>query len=376
MTPTNPSTVSHPGPTSLFTEAKEESTNAQRFNTNNRKSLIGSKATIHKGVLTHTQINQGNVFEASGHNRTGLKEAAELSAHTYKDTPYDDQIDHRTEFRAYEEHEKKPSFTLEDGTKYEYLSPTIKDTKTGFAANVVQKATEGEGAKEITIAYRGSEGNIAAADAKSYVGASNVERFNTSDWNADHDLANGDVPRQFQQAVELAKEIKSKYPNDNIKTVGHSLGGGLATAGALSINSQGVSFNGMGINPKVEQHIINNTNNETLNYMDITNYNTKGDLVSDIDNHQDNDTIGRAYQVGHTYYHESSSDFSGGVADIILGGQTQALQNHNIYSQIKSLGTLTPRHTHPSDLIKYGQNSIASADNAALQHKLEQRQKI
>lgn len=69
------------------------------------------------------------------------------------------------------------------------------------------------------------------------------------------------TPAQYQVAVNLAKEVSfvvndrrpGGFPSGggSLRIVGHSLGGGLASAAALATNSKATTFNAAGVHPLV-----------------------------------------------------------------------------------------------------------------------------
>lgn len=141
----------------------------------------------------------------------------------------------------------------------------------------------------IIIAYRGSE-------------------LGSSDWVTDGELTAGEFPEQYAQAMELAESIKDRYPNDEIKLTGHSLGGGLATVSALHSGLSSTVFDATGINNNIYQNLINEKGEALvkLNAKLITNFNLEGEFVSDTDHQQDADVVGNlesgTLQYGDIYY--------------------------------------------------------------------------
>src|SRR3546814_20059195 len=53
--------------------------------------------------------------------------------------------------------------------------------------------------------------------------------------------------QQYNPAVELAKEAEVAFGDGNVVFAGHSLGGGLASAAALSVDASAVTFNAAGL---------------------------------------------------------------------------------------------------------------------------------
>jgi pimeloyl-ACP methyl ester carboxylesterase len=55
---------------------------------------------------------------------------------------------------------------------------------------------------------------------------------------------------QYDYAIEDAKKIVSRFPGREITFVGHSLGGGLATAAAAATGMRALTFNAAGVHPR------------------------------------------------------------------------------------------------------------------------------
>ena len=65
----------------------------------------------------------------------------------------------------------------------------------------------------------------------------------------------GCIPTQYDQAMALTLELKGKFGADKLILTGHSLGGGLAAAGAMVAAHKGhdvraVTFNGAGVHDR------------------------------------------------------------------------------------------------------------------------------
>ena len=73
------------------------------------------------------------------------------------------------------------------------------------------------------------------------------------DWKDNLMQAKGDKSQQYNNAVELARKLHSYLPNAKISFTGHSLGGGLATAAALSINATASVFNPAALHPETAE---------------------------------------------------------------------------------------------------------------------------
>lgn len=98
----------------------------------------------------------------------------------------------------------------------------------GFAATAYRSNATGD----IVIAYRGSD------DFKDFDPRGSADLALASPlaaWNS-----------QFTDALEFAKDIKNKYPNEAMSVTGHSLGGGLAQVVSKAYGLHGVTFDPAG----------------------------------------------------------------------------------------------------------------------------------
>ena len=72
---------------------------------------------------------------------------------------------------------------------------------------------------------------------------------NAGDWRDNFLQASGAATQQYRSAVALAKELDQVLPDGSLTFTGHSLGGGLATAAALSIDAPANVFNPAALHP-------------------------------------------------------------------------------------------------------------------------------
>ncbi|MCP4971829.1 MAG: DUF2974 domain-containing protein [Arcobacter sp.] len=142
----------------------------------------------------------------------------------------------------------------------------------------------------IIVAFRGSE-------------------LGTSDWITDGILAQNDVvPDQFKEAISFAYDVSKQYANYNIVYTGHSLGGGLATTASLLTGKPAFVFDAIGQSNILIKYIrdfqkANNLKRWKQNITKISNYNFKGEFVSDMDWQEDADTSGEnSKQFGRIVY--------------------------------------------------------------------------
>ena len=112
------------------------------------------------------------------------------------------------------------------------------------------------------------------ADGKpeySYVTAG-TDMTSSADWgNNARQVLSGDAP-QYKQSTENAQAFSEGLEDSELTFVGHSLGGGLASANALTTGNDAITFNAAGLSAKTKA---------SLNNMDsqIDAYVVKGEIV-------------------------------------------------------------------------------------------------
>jgi uncharacterized Zn-binding protein involved in type VI secretion len=95
---------------------------------------------------------------------------------------------------------------------------------TGFYAAAYQSEIDGT----VVLAFRGTEPST------------------WQDWVLGNTQGAGIPAPQYTQAVNLSRTLHEQY-GDNFEVTGHSLGGGLASAGAMATGAPGTTFNASGI---------------------------------------------------------------------------------------------------------------------------------
>ncbi len=175
-----------------------------------------------------------------------------------------------------------------------------------------------------------------------------TEPLSAVDWVEDVEQAFGQS-EQYEQAVSLARELQievNQYNQDNglhgeeaidLSFTGHSLGGGLATAAALATGEDAIVFDAAGLSSRT----IENLNLDTENASAVTNFNVKGDFLSDHNGQMDNSTLGSELagvvieqrQYGETYWLEGvndQADFGGWLVsdETWVAEQAESLLNH------------------------------------------------
>ncbi|BAR95132.1 phospholipase A1 [Prevotella intermedia] len=102
--------------------------------------------------------------------------------------------------------------------------------------------------------YKDKNGNYVLAFRGTYSDPQHPENDIVHDWSKDwidDDVAQGVGmgSKQYQNAIDLSKNIKNKVGKDKLTITGHSLGGGLATAGGAATGCETYAFNPPGVHP-------------------------------------------------------------------------------------------------------------------------------
>lgn len=158
----------------------------------------------------------------------------------------------------------------------------FSDPKTGFHADLF-KNDEGK----VVLSYRGTN-------------ELNDWKENFTQGFAQH-ANNNELSGQYKQAVDLAQQAKQAYGDDLIFT-GHSLGGSLASAAAVSTGNEAYIYNAAGLS-KESQAIIGNDLVEQ-NFHKVVNFNDTRDPVSNMNGNMQHtaaggDIIGATYWIDH-----------------------------------------------------------------------------
>lgn len=115
-----------------------------------------------------------------------------------------------------------------EGNRVDIDPSMLRNDDSGFSATIYQNAQG-----QYVVAYRGSE-----------IGS---EKSQYMDWVNNAQQGVGAQSAQYSDATALARRAEQVFGDGNVVTTGHSLGGGLASAGALAIDSAGVTFNSSGL---------------------------------------------------------------------------------------------------------------------------------
>lgn len=122
---------------------------------------------------------------------------------------------------------------------------------TGFKSGLYQR-TNADGKTEYTYATAGTE--------------------NMKDWSNNASQLAGSSP-QYQQSVDNARTISGELKGSELTFVGHSLGGGLASANALATGRDAITFNAAGLTDATKTNLGLNQN------ANIDAYRVSGEIV-------------------------------------------------------------------------------------------------
>lgn len=111
-----------------------------------------------------------------------------------------------------------------NGNRVNIDPAALEDPSTGFRAAIYQNQQG-----QYVVAYAGTDPS------------------ELPDIGADATQAFGLETKQYNQAISLAKKAEVAFGDGNVVFTGHSLGGGLASAGALATDASAVTFNAAGL---------------------------------------------------------------------------------------------------------------------------------
>ncbi|MCY3818630.1 MAG: DUF2974 domain-containing protein, partial [Gammaproteobacteria bacterium] len=109
--------------------------------------------------------------------------------------------------------------------------------------------------KEMGIPYNRKHGFAAAlykTNGRYYLVFRGTQGGSLRDWWANLRQALGFRSSQYGQAIELAKAVKKKL-GDDVTLAGHSLGGGLASAGSFATGAGAITFNAAGLHSRYRE---------------------------------------------------------------------------------------------------------------------------
>lgn len=111
----------------------------------------------------------------------------------------------------------------------ELRNATFHDDSSGFYSDLYRNDIDGS----YRLVYRGTQ-------------AETWSQWNGNDWLWGNSQGAGHGSTQYNQAVDLARQVDGVY-GGNLGMTGHSLGGGLASAGALATGNHANTFNAAGL---------------------------------------------------------------------------------------------------------------------------------
>ena len=159
-------------------------------------------------------------------NRLGLDnvavERAKLSEHVY----------HILEKPPVPEPEGWHRLTPAELAKKGITPEMLLNDKSGFKASLYESSFERP--PKLVIAYAGTENEVAGVK-------------NKIDWKADARQGLGLREAQYDRAMNLARNLAKKVNKRDFEITGHSLGGGLASAGSVVTGAKGYTFNSAGL---------------------------------------------------------------------------------------------------------------------------------
>lgn len=127
------------------------------------------------------------------------------------------------------------------------LAESVRNVKTGFYADVLV------GEDDVIIAIRGTD--VLCLN-------------NKGDADDDFAMVRSRIPEQTRDALDLYNRVKKEYPDKNITSTGHSLGGSLAEiVGALN-GELAVGFNAYGVRDLFNENAVIQEDN-IVNYVNI-----------------------------------------------------------------------------------------------------------
>jgi type VI secretion system secreted protein VgrG len=141
---------------------------------------------------------------------------------------------------------------------------TFHDPSSGFYAELYRSEIDGS----YRLVYRGTEFET-------------FKQWQGNDWLWGNTQGAGIPATQYSQAVDLARQVGATY-GDNVTLTGHSLGGGLASAGALASGRHANTFNAAGLSP-MTYHWYGLDKNQAGTLVDA--YQTDGEILTQLQEH-------------------------------------------------------------------------------------------
>jgi len=130
--------------------------------------------------------------------------------------------------------------TAEDDEGSRYAHDVYKD-KSGGRLGEFGLENDRRGGFQAAL-YGGADGG------PYYLAMAGTNPLSLADWGANAVQALGFRSSQYEKAVALAQSVAAKVGAGNLIIVGHSLGGGLASAAAIATGARAITFNAAGLN--------------------------------------------------------------------------------------------------------------------------------
>ena len=144
-----------------------------------------------------------------------------------------------------------------------------------------------------------------SADGAFYLAFEGTSFTSGNDWYANISQALGFKTPQYEQAVALAKAVRDAL-GDNVVLVGHSLGGGLASAASYATGLNAITFNAAGVNSRYSH---GSSSQITAHYI-------RGDILSTL---QDITPLSNA--AGNRVAHSGRTSWTSGAIGVVFGAE-------------------------------------------------------
>ena len=154
----------------------------------------------------------------------------------------------------------------------------LTSKETGFGAALFKSSIN----DETMLTYRGTNNGVTGK----------------KDWATNFKQGVGKETKQYNQAMKLAKVTKKTMGNE-VSIVGHSLGGGLASAGVAVSGNKGYTFNAAGLHPATAKRYGGLSNDKTSKL--ITTQAVEGEVLTGSQKHGDKAVTGLAGAAGFAF---------------------------------------------------------------------------
>jgi len=158
------------------------------------------------------------------------------------------------------------------------LQDLLKPEKSGFRAEIYvpDPAVHGPDAKPVLV-YKGSLGRIEDPSAPD-----GARETGTEDFLNNAQQGTGIQSDYFDRAMRTAVSLKRELGLD-FEIAGHSLGGGLASAGSAITGMPAITFNASGLHPLTVERFAKENDLPTYDTKEtVTVYQTAGDVLTDV----------------------------------------------------------------------------------------------